>query len=61
MNVFISELNEFFNVVKNFFVGIYNSIHDFLLKYMDSTAIGVFAIAATAAILMLIFKRINHD
>lgn len=61
MNVFKSELISFFNSVKAFFIDIYNSIHNFLLRYLDSTTLGVLAIAAAAALLMFIFKRVNHD
>ena len=61
MAVFKSELNAFFYSIKSFFIDIYEGIRDFLLKYMDKTTLGIFTIAIVAIILILIFKRINHN
>jgi hypothetical protein len=60
MNSISSQFNSFFIDTKNFLINLYNSIHSFLLNYIDDTALGIFGIVIIAGILLFIFRSISN-
>ena len=60
MNNIYSQFNSFFIYVKNFFINLYNTIYEFLLKYFDDTTLGIFGIVLVAGVLILIFLKLSQ-
>lgn len=55
-----AEFNSFFIDIKNFFIDLYNNIHEFLNKYLDDTTLGILGIILVAGLLLFIFRRISE-
>lgn len=55
-----SQFNSFFIDIKNIVLEIYSIIHNFLSKYFDDTALGIFLIILAAALFIFIFRKISN-